>query len=363
MPLQASYCKHTLNFRFEAGTSRGVLRSRDSWFIKLWDPFSEVYGVGEAAPLKGLSPDDRDDFEKSLEDFVRLLNRSEIDLNGLSEFIAENLEEFFPSIRFAMETAVLDLLNGGKRLLFDTPFYFQKKPIPINGLIWMGDEEFMSRQIDEKLQSGFKTLKMKIGAIDFDTEMKLLRGIRKRFTPNQLTLRVDANGAFSEFEANEVLHELARIDIHSIEQPIKSGNWEAMARLCRNTPTPVALDEELIGIHGSLRNQLLKLIMPQFLIFKPTLLGGFTSTDEWIKLCQPLEIDWWITSALESNIGLNAICQYTSSKNPLLPQGLGTGSLYHNNMDCPLEVSGGTIFYNTNQKWKMDQLNFILPAN
>ncbi len=363
MPLRADFCKHTLNFRFEAGTSRGVLTSRDSWIIRLYQHTPDVAGLGEAAPLKGLSLDDRPDFEEHLQLFIQKINREDFELNTLTELARQYFLPAYPSLYFAFETARIDLINGGKRLLFSSPFSEDEKPIPINGLIWMGNEQFMTSQIETKLQEGFKTLKMKIGAIDFDTEMKLLQGIRKRFTASQLCLRVDANGAFSPHEAAEVLHELRKLEIHSIEQPIKAGNWEEMARLCRNAATAIALDEELIGIYDTTRHALLNLIKPQFLIFKPTLLGGFAETDQWIELCRKMSIGWWITSALESNIGLNAICQYTAAQKADIPQGLGTGQLYHNNIHSPLEVSQGSIFYHKDQNWDLSGLQFTSLSN
>jgi O-succinylbenzoate synthase len=364
MPLQADFCKHTLNFKFDAGTSRGVLKTKDSWFIKLWNEKTpHLFGLGEAAPLEGLSPDDRDDFEERLIRYIDTINRSEFDTQSITDRILENEFSSFPSITFALETAINDLIFGGIRKIFNTSFFSDQETIKINGLIWMGNEEFMTRQIKQKLESGFETIKMKIGAIDFDTEMRLLRDVRKKFSEHQLTLRVDANGAFSPYEAREVLHELAKSKIHSIEQPIKAGNWEEMARLCKDAFTPVALDEELIGISDSQKKYLLDTIKPQFLIFKPTLLGGFKQTDEWISLCKSMQIGWWMTSALESNIGLNSICQYTHSQNVTLPQGLGTGQLYHNNINSPLVVENGKIRYNPNEQWDLSLLNFRNQSN
>lgn len=364
MPLKADFCKHTLNFKFNAGTSRGVLKTRDAWFLKVWDEkTAQVYGIGEAAPLKGLSTDDREDFDTFWGQLISRINDSEYTREDLLEQINETEFQAWPSVRFAIETALKDLDLGGKRKVFKGPFFDQNLPIEINGLVWMGDEKFMSSQIESKLSDGYKTIKMKIGAIDLDTEMKLLRGIRKSFTSNQLTLRVDANGAFNPDEAREVLRELARLEIHSIEQPIRAGQWEEMARLCKDAAVDIALDEELIEIYKVQKKILLDLIKPQFLIFKPTLLGGFGQTDEWINLCQPRKINWWMTSALESNIGLNAICQYTDSKKVILPQGLGTGQLYHNNIPSPLRVSEGQIKYSPEGKWDLSLLNFPSEAN
>jgi o-succinylbenzoate synthase len=362
MPLTASYCKHTLNFKFDAGTSRGILKTKDSFYIKLYDEANPtLFGIGEASPLKGLSVDYREDFEAFLKIFILKFNQEELEENQILEAIYSPLFDKWPSIRFAFEMALFDLGNGGHRSVFNNDFSRKKAEIEINGLIWMGDEAFMSKQIVEKLKSGFRTIKMKIGAIDFDTEYNLLKTIRSNFTADQLTLRVDANGAFEKDEALEVLNALAKLDIHSIEQPIKAGQWENMAELCAKTPTPIALDEELINVPLEEQESLLEMIKPQFLIFKPTLLGGFKATDHWIELAQKRNIGWWITSALEANIGLNAICQYTYSKNNASPQGLGTGSLFENNIPCPLIVDQGFINLTGNDVWDLSQLNFINP--
>ncbi|MCR9065489.1 MAG: o-succinylbenzoate synthase [Cytophagales bacterium] len=360
MSLKASYCKHTLNFKFDAGTSRGVLKRRDSYFIKLYDKQdTEIYGLGEASPLNGLSIDFREDFEEKLRSVLTDINIAELELEELFTLIAsENLENW-PALRFALETAALDLKNGGNRLIYTNDFSLGKSSIDINGLIWMGDKDFMQEQIDLKLSSGYSTIKMKIGAIDFDSELMLLSSIRKRYSLHDLTLRVDANGAFSPSEALTKLEELAKLDIHSIEQPIRQGQVEEMAHLCRKTPVPIALDEELIGIQGlEKKKELIQAIQPQFLIFKPTLLGGLAATKEWIGLCGENKIDWWITSALESNIGLNAICQFTAGFDNPLPQGLGTGQLYYNNIPSPLEVNQGNISYMKDKNWDLSLLNF-----
>ncbi|MFT7436433.1 MAG: O-succinylbenzoate synthase [Algoriphagus sp.] len=359
MSLKAAFCKHTLNFKFDAGTSRGVLKTKDSYFIKLYqDQYPEVCGIGEASPLRGLSIDFKEDLMPFLKLFIDKFNMSELTLDEAYKAIEGDLFFSWPSIRFAFEMALLDLSNGGHRVLFDNSFAQAKSELEINGLIWMGDEAFMSKQIVEKLKAGFRTIKMKIGSIDFDTEYKLLQTIRSQFSADELTLRVDANGAFNSEEAKSVLVDLAKLNIHSIEQPIKAGQWEQMAELCASTPVPIALDEELIGITGDSQLALLNLIKPQFLIFKPTLIGGFKATDKWVELADANSIRWWLTSALEANIGLNAICQYTSSKKNPLPQGLGTGSLFDNNIPCPLLVEGGFIHANGPEEWDLSLLNF-----
>lgn len=352
--LKFSYLKRTLDFRFDAGTSRGVLKTRDVFWIKCWSESNpEVEGWGEAAPLVGLSPDFRADFEQRLQE---LLGKAEKQtwpttepelLNLIKELVPFEL----PSIRFGLETAVLDLLNGGQKRIFPNEFFDHQLPIPINGLIWMGDRDFMLRQIDQKLEEGFDCIKMKIGAIDFDQELQLLGYIREKVSPEKMVLRVDANGAFSIQEALAKLERLADYSLHSIEQPIKAGQWQEMRNLCGVTPLPIALDEELIGVRE--KEELLDNIRPQHIILKPTLVGGILETREWIRLAEQRGIGWWMTSALESNIGLNAISQLASSLQPSIPQGLGTGKLYHNNLDSPLQVHSGQIHYNSAIPWEM----------
>jgi o-succinylbenzoate synthase len=351
--IKFSYIKRNLIFRFDAGTSRGVLKTREVYWIRAIHPDQpEVEGWGEAAPLVGLSSDYSPDFENFLMKMLQLAenqewNRSEKEIidqvNSLVPFE-------FPSIRFGLETALLDLIHGGKRKISSNPFYDLNEPIPINGLIWMGDRDFMLEQIDQKLTEGFDCIKMKIGAIDFEQEIALLNYIRSRFSPEEVVLRVDANGAFSNQEALEKLRRLADLSLHSIEQPIPAGNWKAMHQLCQSTPLPVALDEELIGVKE--KEQLLDTIQPQHIILKPTLLGGIQETQAWIGLAEERGIGWWMTSALESNIGLNAISQLASSLHPSIPQGLGTGKLYLNNLESPLEVHSGKIHYNPSLPWE-----------
>ncbi len=351
--LRFEYVKRTLQFRFDAGTSRGVLRTKDVFWIKAFqEESSEICGCGEAAPLVKLSPDDRPDFEEVLGEVLKQMETFSWEME--ENFILSKLKEVIPfelpSIRFGLETALLDLKNGGKKKIFDNPFYDLNEPIPINGLIWMGDREFMLEQINQKIEEGYDCIKMKIGAIDFDQELELLRYIRNRFSPEQITLRVDANGAFPKDEALEKLSKLAELGIHSIEQPIAAGNVETMRTLCEATPLPIALDEELIGVKS--KAELLDLIEPQYIILKPTLVGGISEIREWIKLAEQRGIGWWMTSALESNIGLNAIAQLTSTYSHKIPQGLGTGKLYHNNLESPLEIKSGFIRYSSDKSWE-----------
>jgi o-succinylbenzoate synthase len=270
----------------------------------------------------------------------------------ISSLLNDVIGDAYPSIQFGFETALLDFRHGGQRMVFPGPFAEGNLRIPINGLIWMGEAAFMRWQIEEKLAQGYNCLKMKIGAINFEAECNLLASIRERFSPETITLRVDANGAFAPDEAAEKLAILGRFGLHSIEQPIRPGQPDEMTRLCRESPVPVALDEELIGVHGyGEKRKLLEGIRPPYIILKPTLLGGFGHCREWIDLADRLGIGWWITSALESNVGLNAISQFTASLHPTLPQGLGTGQLYHNNIPSPLEITNGFLWYRPGKKW------------
>lgn len=351
--LSFSYLKRTLQFRFEAGTSRGVMRTRDVFWIKVCRQGDlDQVGWGEAAPLAGLSPDFGPDFETLLAGILQEANARTWDLE--EESVLQQVKSLvpfsLPSLRFGLETALLDLANGGKKRILSNSFFDQGTPIPINGLIWMGTKEFMLQQINQKLEEGFACLKMKIGAIDFDQELELLRYIREQEAAKNLVLRVDANGAFSALEALGKLEQLKDFGIHSIEQPIGVGQWEAMRELALISPIPIALDEELIG--KSNKEEVLDFIKPQFIILKPSLLGGILETREWIRLAENRRIGWWMTSALESAIGLNAISQLTSTYLPSLPQGLGTGKLYDNNLESPLVVQSGEIRYEQSGTWE-----------
>ena len=260
----------------------------------------------------------------------------------------------FPSIQFGLEQALLSVKSVNPFVLFPSNFTESKDSVNINGLIWMGSEAFMKKQIADKLETGFSTIKMKIGAIDFETELALLKSIRKEFSSNEIELRVDANGAFAPKEALDKLKRLSDFELHSIEQPIKQGQIGEMADLCAKTPIPIALDEELIGVFDvTKKKELLLTIKPQYIILKPSLVGGIRSSEEWIDLAEKQQAGWWITSALESNIGLNAIAQWTYTLRNKMPQGLGTGSLFTNNIESPLEVKNGYLHYNTNKNWKI----------
>jgi o-succinylbenzoate synthase len=260
----------------------------------------------------------------------------------------------FPSIEFGLETALLDLENHGKRKIFPGTFYEGKEGIPINGLVWMGDRPFMEKQLGEKIAAGFRCIKLKIGSLDFETELAILADIRKNKTPQELEIRLDANGAFSNDEAMEKLEKLAVFGIHSIEQPIKQGQWTRMAALCENSPIPIALDEELIGIRNPVdKAEMIKTIRPAYIILKPGLLGGFSKAQAWINAAGEQQVNWWVTSALESNIGLNAIAQWTSSLKPTMPQGLGTGQLFENNIASPLVIEDAMLWYRQPGDWDL----------
>lgn len=331
--MKARFYKRTFQFKRPSGTSRGVLTEKHAWFLEIWNEDNpDIIGTGECSIIPGLSPDYEND-EQYEQKLISVCNDIPQDLTG------------FPSIQFGLETALLDLKNGGKGIIFDNDFTNGKQKIAINGLIWMGDESFMQEQIEQKIAEGFITIKLKIGAIDFESEIDLLKSIRSRFSPEQITLRVDANGAFSFEESLNKLTQLSELDIHSIEQPIKAGQWKEMSQLCSSTPLPIALDEELIGINLiEDKIKLLEVISPQYIILKPSLHGGIKGCKEWIEIAEKLNVFWWMTSALESNVGLNAICQFTAEYNNNLPQGLGTGSLYIENTPTNLKVENGMIF-------------------
>ncbi|MGI0106196.1 o-succinylbenzoate synthase [Salinimicrobium sp. WS361] len=343
--MQANYYKYILNFKRPSGTSRGVLTQKETWFIILKQ--NGKTGIGECGILRSLSYDDRPGYEEKLKWVCENIQLGE---NRLWEELRE-----FPSIQFGVEMAFRSLAAQDPFLLFPSEFTAGQAPISINGLVWMGEEQYMKEQIIEKIRGGFKCIKLKIGAIDFETEMKLLSFIRREFTSEEMEVRVDANGAFKPSEALEKLKRLSDLELHSIEQPIKQGQPEEMASLCEKTPLPIALDEELIGVTGlSQKWELLEKIRPQYVIFKPSLIGGIRGTNEWIELSRELGIGWWVTSALESNVGLNAIAQYTYNLNNPMPQGLGTGGLYTNNFEAPLEVENGKLWYRPNKSWNFN---------
>ena len=345
MKLKATFSKYNLQFKQPGGTSRGVLHYKETYFIKVSN--SMEIGIGECALFRGLSIDDVRNYEQKLQ---WLCNNIHLDLGFL---LSELIE--FPSIQFGLEQAMLSLKSKDTYELFPSEFTKGKDSISINGLIWMGDKSFMQDQIKEKISKGFRTIKLKIGAIDFKTELNLLKSIRKEFSADEIELRVDANGAFLPGEALEKLKVLSEFELHSIEQPIQPGQWEEMAKLCDISPLAIALDEELIGVFNDAeKEKLIQYLQPQYVILKPSLIGGYQGTDTWIKLAEENNSGWWITSALESNIGLNAIAQYTYIKKSKIPQGLGTGGLFTNNIDAPLTVKNGALYYlndNDARRW------------
>lgn len=334
--MKASWTKRTLNLKQPAGTSRGVIKSRDVWYITLCE--NGITGIGECAPLRGLSLDNFDQIESKLEEVCANPKLFINDLSSLKDF---------PSIRFGLEMACFDLKNGGGQ-----NYYGSFDSIEINGLIWMGNPDFMMGQVEQKLDEGWTCIKLKIGALDFDSELDILRSIRSRFSRDELELRVDINGAFTENDVREKLNRLAEFDLHSIEQPIQPGQWDLLAELCESSPIPIALDEELIPlINDAERIEMLENVNPQYLVLKPSLLGGFSETKKWIRMAKERNIGWWITSALESNIGLNAIAQWTAKMKPDGFQGLGTGQLFTNNIPSPLTVKSGKISTDQSKIW------------
>ena len=335
----AYFEKKVFKFKQPSGTSRGILTEKHAWFIYLQNKDYIKIGVGECSIIPGLSPDFKN-FETYEEKVNEVCNNINFYLAHLDELV------HFPSILFGVEQAILSIQSDEKELFFDTAFTRKEVGIPINGLIWMGSPEFMSQQIEDKLNEGYRCLKLKIGAIDFQEELNILRGIRNRFSASEIELRVDANGAFSVEDALYKLEKLAKLDLHSIEQPIKQGQINHIAELCEKTPLPIALDEELIGIiEKETKFNLLKEIQPQYIILKPSLHGGVCGSTEWIEVASKLAIPWWMTSALESNVGLNLIAQFAATYENSLPQGLGTGSLYVDNTTPHSIVRNGELFF------------------
>jgi O-succinylbenzoate synthase len=353
--LRLSFSQRSLRFNFPARTSRGALAEHVAWYLHLTnDATPLVVGLGEAAPLAGLSPEYGPEFAAAVAALCQRFNAgtwTAFTAADVPAFVGEGL----PSLTFALETAVLDLARGGRRQLYGNDFSQGRAALPINGLVWMGDATFMREQIQQKLAAGYSCLKLKIGGLDFATELGLLTEIRAVAGPEQLMLRVDANGAFSPADAPAKLKQLAAFHIHSIEQPIAAGQPAALAALCHTSPLPIALDEELIGVTDPAQQAtLLDEIRPAFVVLKPTLLGGHAATRRWIALAEARGIGWWITSALESNVGLNAVAQLTGEYDVRgFAQGLGTGQLYHNNVAAPLQIGGGALSYDPVGPWEL----------
>ncbi len=338
MSIKVTVSERVLHFKQPAGTSRGVYTTRKSWFVHLYD--GEQEGVGECAPLPDLSCDAIPNYGEVLQGFCDDVCRTgQIDYEALRPY---------PSMLFGLETALLDLRSQESGVLFDTAFSRGEVGIPINGLVWMGSYEEMLQRMEEKLEKGFGCVKLKIGAIDFERELDLVKRIRQRFSFHDVELRLDANGAFPYEEALYKLELLSQYAIHSIEQPIRQKQWAFMAELCRESPLPIALDEELIGVNDpEMKSHMLGIIKPRYIVLKPSLHGGMAGCREWIAAAKEMGIGSWITSALESNIGLNAIAQFTSDvygDHIRMPQGLGTGQLFTDNIDMGLEIRGDKLW-------------------
>lgn len=336
---------HTLFFKKPAVTSRDVLEVRDVYYLTAQSQDGSTQGLGECAPIWGLSPESKPEIERTLSNWDSIV-ANPVQLQAALARMS--------SLRFALESAMRDLANGGQLSPFEADI---TKSIPINGLVWMADAKTMLQECKRKVEEGYSTIKFKVGALDFDEEIDLLRKVRGEFQHHDLDIRLDANGAFPAGEALEKLDRLSRFRIHSIEQPIRAGQLEEMKRLVEKAPFPIALDEELIGVHAPTeKKQLLDIIRPHYLVLKPSLHGAFSGCDEWIELAKERNMDWWATSALESNIGLNAIAQWLLTKDVSMPQGLGTGALFTNNVPSPWVAYGGYLKYDTNLQWDLKQL-------
>ncbi len=346
--MNASYCRYILRFINPATTSRNTMLEKETFFIKIWDRNPDIYGIGECAIFRGLSAEDTPYYEDKIRELCQNINNgNSTDLKDLS------------SIKFGLETALNDYNNGGQRTIFRNKWRDGMSEIPINGLIWMGNKDEMYSRIKEKLSLGFRCLKLKIGGIDFNNELDLIKYIRSKFSSDKLELRLDANGAFSEIDAENKLKLLSTYDIHSIEQPIKPKNWKFMSYLCNISPIDIALDEELIGINNTEeKRKMLQAVKPHYIILKPSLCGGFSGADEWINIAKNSGIKWWATSALESNVGLNAIAQWVATYNNELPQGLGTGALYHNNISSPIIQERDILRYDRMGHWDFSSITW-----
>lgn len=337
--MQATIKYRNLLFKQASGTSRGILRSKESWFLELSSDDVEGSGVGECSVIKGLSPDYDKDINASIHSLAEQINQGDTIPMGSELFNG------LPALKFCYEMALKDYSNATSMLLYDSEF-ITGKGLPINGLVWMGTKASMKKQIKEKIASGYRCIKIKIAAIDFDEECGLLKFLREEYSEDDIQIRVDANGGFKVSEALENLKRLSAYRLHSIEQPIMPGHSAELAHLCQDSPLDIALDEELIRITTAVdRKKLLADIKPQYIILKPSLVGGFSDSEQWIALADNMNIDWWVTSALESNIGLNAIAQWTATLNAEGYQGLGTGQLYSNNIDSPLYIEKGNLFH------------------
>jgi O-succinylbenzoate synthase len=357
MALQIQIIPRLLQFKFDARTSRGAMQHHQVYYLKLGDTAPDRHwGIGECAPLPGLSPEYGPTFQQVLETQVKDINfwLKDKPVADFDSVIYRQEYKNFPALVFALETAAQDYRQQGSGILFPGPFTSGNQGLPINGLVWMGNKSFMQEQIRKKLAEGYRCLKLKIGGLDFETELEILQAVRRTAGAGELTIRLDANGAFSPAQALGRLQQLAAFGIHSMEQPIRQGQTDAMATLCRQSPIPIALDEELIGIgRREDKAALLEVIQPQYIILKPTLVGGMAAVAEWIALAEEKGVGWWITSALESNVGLNAISQFTAQYPLRMEQGLGTGQLYHNNIPSPLMIRAGFLYYDPAKSWSL----------
>ena len=337
LSVKAHYLKHTLEFKKPSGTSRGVLTTKDSWYLVIEE--DGIKGYGECSVIKGLSPDLNYNIDKRMRFLCDIITR--VGLPKLNDPVFSNM----PAVKFCYEMALKDFQTGGEQKLFKTTF-LEDEGIHINGLVWMGDKQFMLDQIKDKIAQGYHCIKIKVAALDFDIECEVLKAIRNEYDESEIELRVDANGGFNTDEVVEKLKRLSDYRLHSIEQPIATNHWEDMASLVSMNIIDIALDEELIGISNVKdKNRMLNTIKPPYIILKPSLLGGFTSSAEWISIAETLNIGWWITSALESNLGLNAIAQWTATLGSDRPQGLGTGQLFSNNLASPLYINNGHLYH------------------
>lgn len=346
--MRLEFAPYLLNFKEPGGTSRGVLTEKPTFLIKVYDEKEpQKFGIGEAAVFPGLSPEaDGNYVWKLTELLANVAIGRPTDLSRHS------------SIQFGLEQAILDFSNGCKGIYFPSAFTQGEKSIEINGLVWMGNLDLMMHRLEEKIKSGFKCIKIKIGAISWQSELQLISSIRSKYSENEITIRVDANGGFEFLDCLPKLQEMADLGVHSIEQPIKPGNVERMAEICKISPVPVALDEELIG-KGTLEERIetLEKIKPQYIILKPALCGGFSGATEWIDEAKKRGIGWWITSALESNIGLNAIAQFTASVEAKGPQGLGTGGVFTDNFVTPIYLEEDRLKFDPDRKYDYSQFD------
>jgi o-succinylbenzoate synthase len=342
--LRLRWSYRDLKFIQAAKTSRDTLYTKPSWFIELEDSSTGKKGIGECSLIPGLNPESAESVSAQLRFLEGDVERSQL---------MPDLYKHMPALRFGLETALRSLEANDPFVVYESDFTKSKEGIPINGLIWMASPDEMLQQMHDRVAEGFTILKMKVGAFDLDKEFKFLSDVRRHFPADRFELRLDANGAFAPEDALAILQELDQLGIHSIEQPIKPKQWDTLAHLCAESPIPIALDEELIGCeqHAALLDR----VQPQYLILKPSLIGGLSAAQKWADAAEARNIGWWATSALESNIGLNAIAQWCAVSGNPLPQGLGTGRLFSNNVPSPLLVADARLHY-TQQTWNTTEL-------